>query len=186
MNAEVTLGETVVAVYPQRVSYLVNRSIPAIHAVLRQAQVSDLDGDLPTVLRQVGQAGAYDILVALAPTIAKRITRPQFCGFVTDEAMAAGDYDPEAACDPTFDEIVEAFKVVGRVNGMENLLSVGRLLGKAIDPRLIRAEINLAVANSIGSLNSPRTSGGSDSTSSTTSPPTSPVSEASPSTDSTD
>lgn len=181
MNAEVTLGDVTVPVYPQRVSYLVNKTVPAIHEVLNGAQVADLTADLATVLRQIGQGGAYDILTAACPTLAKRMPRYVFCGFPSQAAMDAGEYDPDLASDPTLDEIVEAFKVVGRVNGMENILSAGKLLGKAIDPRLLKAEVSLAVANFIGSQNLQPTSGESDSTSSTPTSPTSTESEASPS-----
>jgi hypothetical protein len=183
---EVTFGDPAkdgitIPVYAQRVSYIINRAIPAIYDVLTAAQVTNLSGDVSEILTQVGHSGAYDILVALAPSVGKRMTRAQFCGFVSDEAMAAGDYDESLAMDATIDEMVAAFKTVFQVNGMDSLVSAGKLLGKAIDPSLIKAEIGLTVANYIGSQRSQQPSGGSDLTSSTASPPTSEASEESPS-----
>lgn len=186
---EVTLGEAVIPVYPQRVSYLTNRTVPAVIEVLESARVSltDIaDTDIATVVRRVGYEGVYDLLVSAAPSIAKRLPKYTFCGFASQEAMDADEYDEDAAADPTLDEIVEAFKVVARVNGLDSVVSVGKLLGKAIDPRLLRAEVSLALAGFIGSRSSQPQSGESPSTSSTPTSPTPTESEGSPSPASTD
>ena len=91
--------------------------------------------------------------------------------------MAGDEYDEEQDVSPTLPEIREAFVVAIKVNGIDELAK----LGKVIDPRLIRAQVNAAIASSIDSPSSPPTNGRSPLTTSTTSDRTSTVSADSPS-----
>ena len=163
MPDRVTLGSVEVDVFPQRHAYLVRRIGPAVQAVLDRGQAVTADN----LLAFVGE-GAYDVLSALIPNLEKRMPRWQFLGYGSQAACDTGEYDDAVDESPSLPEIREAFVVAARVNGIDELAK----LGKVIDPRLIRAQVNSAIANSIDSPTSPVMSGGSDSTSSGVTSPT--------------
>ena len=176
MPESITLGGVELAVLPQRHAYLSNRLGPAIqHAVERG------EGLTSDKLMEFAGDGVYDVLCALIPQLAKRMPRWQFLGYGSQTDLDAGEYVEESDESPTLPEIREAFVVAARVNCIDEL---GKLLGKVIDPQLMRAQVNLALANSLASPNSPTLSGGSESTSSGTTSPTSTGSEDSQSLDS--
>jgi len=173
MNAEVTLGTVTVPVYPQRIGYLENRIGPAVQAALSRGE-----GLSASDLMPASKEAAYDLLVALIPTLDKRLSLWQFCAYGSAEAMAAGEYDEALDESPTLPEILDAFDVGLRVSGITRL---GELLGKVVDPRLLKARINLAIADLDTSPNSPSPSGESPSTTSGQPTPTSTESTDSPS-----
>ena len=172
MNVEVTLGEVTVPVYPQRHAYLTRRIAPAIQAAVARGEGVTADSFL-----DFAGEGVYDLLSALMPNLEKRMPRWQFLGFGSEQAMTDNAYEPDDDTSPTLPEIREAFVVAIKANGIDELAK----LGKVIDPRLIRAQVNSAIANSIDSQNSPPTNGGSPLTTSGTKAPTSTPSEDSPS-----
>lgn len=171
-QVEITLGGVTVPVYAQRHAYLTNRLGPTVQAIVKRGEnLTESD-----VLAFLGE-GVYDALVALIPTVGKRIPRWQFRGFASAEAEAADEYDPEADESPTVPEIREAFATAIRVNGLDVL----KAAGSVVDPKLLRALISERLAESIASPSSPPPNGGSELTSSTPSSPTSTASEDSPS-----
>jgi len=168
----VTLGNVEVPIYAQRHAYLARRIGPAVQAVIDRGQAVTADN----LLAFAGDS-AYDVLAALIPNLEKRMPRWQFLGYGSQAALDADEYDDTVDVSPSLPEIREAFVVAARVNGIDELAK----LGKVIDPRLIRAQVNSAIANSIDSPSLPATSGGSDSTTSGATSPISTESEASPS-----
>lgn len=169
---EVTLGDVTVPVYPQRHAYLANRIGPAITQAISRGE--GLTADM-----FAGQAAeaAYDALSALIPNLAARMPRYQFCGYGSKAAYDEDHYVEEDDKSPSLPEIIDAFKVGIRVNGLDEVAK----LGKVLDTRLLKAMLNKAVADTITSTSSPSASGASESMSSGVPTPTSTESEDSPS-----
>lgn len=167
----ITLGGAEITVTPQRHAYLSRRVGPAITAVLARGEGITAD----TLVEFAGE-GVYDLLTALIPSMEKRMPRWQFMGYGSQAALDGDEYDEAGDESPTILEIKEAFVVGLRVNGIDELVK----LGKVLDPALLRATVNRAVAttieNSINSPSSPFTNGTPPSTSSGTTDPT-PVNE---------
>jgi hypothetical protein len=173
MDAEVTLGGVTVPVIPQRHAYLARQIGPAIQGVIARGEGLSVDA-----LLDFAGEGVYDLLSALIPTLPKRMPRWQFLGFASADAMAADEYDELLDESPTLPEIKTAFMVAIRVNGIDELAK----LGKLIDPRLLRSQVTSAIANAYtASPSLPPTNGGSPSTSSGASDQTSTANEDSPS-----
>ncbi len=172
-DVTVKLGEHELTVYAQRHAYLQNRLGKLVAGLMERGQGLDTDG----LLGFVGDS-AYDVLCALIPAVQTRIPRYEFAGYVSQEAMDADEYDPEADRSPTVPEIREAVRVAIDVNGLDVL---GKL-GSIVDPTLLRAELNvrLVEAMSSGSANSRAENGESASTSSSATTPTSTANEGSP------
>lgn len=159
MAEEIQLGSVRVPVLAQKHAYLAHRIGPAIQSAVERGE-----GLTPDGLMNWAADGAYDLLCALIPTLKSRMPRHVFAGYSSPEAHDAGDYDEAEDESPSIPEIREAFAVGLRVNGIDELMK----LGKLVDPRLLRAELNSRIARSIDSQTSPSLSGGSDSTSSST------------------
>jgi hypothetical protein len=169
MPETITLGAVEIDVLPQRHAYLSNRLGPAIQQAFNRGEGLTADG-----LIEFAAEGTYDVLCALIPKLSQRMPRWQFLGYGSQTALDAGEYDEATDESPTLPEIREAFVVALRTNCIDEL---GKLLGKVVDPQLIRGQVNLAVANSLASPSLPSTSGGSESTSSGPTSPTSTASE---------
>jgi hypothetical protein len=133
-----------------------------------------------SILEWAGSS-AYELLVALIPTVGKRMPEYEFFGFPSKEAYDNGNYDEEADDSPTIPEIANAFEVAIRVNKFD-LLSV---IKNIIDPKELRSPISKRIAEAIsrGSQNSQQQNGTSPLMSSMTSPPTSTENGVSPSPD---
>lgn len=171
---EIILGDVTVPVYPERHARLSRKLGPAFARALSRGE-----GISPDKLMVAAGDGAYDTLAALISNLEKRMPRYRFMGYSSQAAYDAGEYDEDLdEFSPSLPEIKEAFVVALRVNG---LTDIGEALGKVIDSRLVKAQINRMIATSISSPNSQLTSGESTSTSSGQTSPTSPASEASPS-----
>lgn len=182
---EVTLGSVTVPVVPQKHAYLRERLGPAFRAAFDGAENLTVDH----VLEWAGD-GVYTILCALIPALPSRMPAFVFAGYHSAEAQAAGEYDPALDESPSIPEIRNAVTLALKVNGIDELMSLGKGL---IDPRLFRAILNQKLAEiadsptpSTGSPTSPSLSGESDSTSSSTTHPTSTENSDSPSPASTD
>lgn len=173
MATEVTLGGVTVSVVPQRHAYLKYRLGPTITAALKRGE-----GVAGAEILDVLDEGVYDILCALIPALSSRLPLWQFLGFGSAEALATGEYDETADQSPDIPEIEAALKTALQVNGIDRLLELGKAV---IDPRLVKAQVNAAIAEAIDSSTSPSPSGASPSPSSTTTAPTSTESEGSPS-----
>lgn len=169
---EITLGDTTVPVYPERHARLSRKLGPAFVRALSRGEGIDADK-----LMVAAGDGAYDALAALISNLEKKLPRYRFMGYPSQTAYDAGEYDEDLdEWSPSLPEIKEAFVVALRVNG---LTDIGEALGKVIDSRLVKAQINRMIATSISSPSSQLTSGESASTSSGTSLPTSTESEGS-------
>lgn len=165
---EVNLGEHSIPCYAQRHAYLTNRVGKFVDRLA--GGVGDVDG-VADVVGFLGDS-AYDVLCALIPNLSKRIPRYEFAGYGSQEAFDTKDYDPELDKSPTFPEIVAAFETAIAVNRFD----VFKALKGLVDPKMLRADLNLWMSQQIsGSLpNSPSPSDGSArSTSSGTTVPTS-------------
>jgi hypothetical protein len=176
----ITLGGVDVNVVAQRHAYVSRCIGPAFASVVAKSQ--DVSAEITGIEQVLDFAGesAYDLLIVLIPSLEKGIPKWQFMGFASQAAMDAGDYDRHADDSPTYPEIVNAFAVGLRVNGIDKL-------GKVIDPAYLRAQLNMLIATALStsSATSPSTNGTSPSTSSGTTPPASTENTDSPSLEST-
>jgi len=171
--SEVTLGGVTVLVVPQKHAYLTHRLGPAITQALQAGE-----GIAPDKMLEWIGNGVYDALCALIPALGSRMSQWQFMGYGSAEAMASGTYDEAADQSPSILEIKEAITVGMAVNGIDELVKLGKSL---IDPRLAKAQINSVIAEAIDSSTSPSRTGDSPSPSTTTTAPTSTESADSPS-----
>ena len=171
MPDTVKLGDHTIPVIPQRHAYLTHRLGPAFVNALSSG--SEITAE--SVLDWAG-GGTYDVLCVLIPAVRERIPRHEFLGFKDADALAADLYDENADKSPDLTEIIAAFRVALKVNGIDELVSLGKGI---FDPKLVKAKINLALAEAFDSQNSPLTSGASDSTSSSTTRRTSSAKRAS-------
>lgn len=173
MAQEVTLGGVVVEVIPQRHAYLTHRLGPAFMEAFGRG--NDIT---PGALFDWAGEGTYDVLAALIPTLPRAIPKHVFMGLPDEDA----EFDEKVAallegC-PTIPEIITAFRVAMQVNGINDLVSLGKGM---FDPRWLRARIQLALADHFDSPSLPIERGESPSTSSLTTPPNSNESGESPS-----
>ncbi len=144
-----------VPVYGQRHAHLTNK-LRKFFRALTTLQAG-LDGPEDFVSALGDQA--YELLAVAVPTYTKRCPKYEFCGYGSQEAMEAEDYDEKDDASPTFPEILTAFEVAAVVNRFD----VFKMIGRVVDPKLLKAWINtqLAVAISNGSLSLPAAPGGS-------------------------
>ncbi|HZL18624.1 MAG TPA: hypothetical protein VFG23_12855 [Polyangia bacterium] len=159
MPTEVTLGDVTVPVYPARWRYIENRLGDVMTALVERGEGIEADA----ILSYVGE-GAYDLLTALIPNLAKRLTREE--------------YMDEETC-PTVPEIRAAIRVALEVNELSDLPG---MVGKALGPagvNYLRADL-LQKMVSGDSPSSPAESGDSQPTSSGPTSPTSTENEGSP------
>lgn len=181
MTDKVTLGDHEIEVYPQRHAYITNKVTKVLTKVMEQGGDIAEAGDLAAFLGD----SAYAMLTAMLPAYGKRCPEYEFKGFVSKEAMDAGDYDEDNDKSPTFPEQIAAFEVIARVNRFDIL----KVVKNVIDPKAVKAVISLKVAQwmeSGGSLTELSPMGGSAaSTSSSTTDPTSTESTGSPGNEST-
>lgn len=161
----VKLGEAEVPVYPQRHAYLTNKlgkwfSAFAEGATKEGTETIAFFGDQ-----------AYDVLCVLIPAYGKRVSRHEFAGYGSAEAMEAGDYREEDDKSPSVPELVDAFETAKEVNRFD----VFGAIFKIVDPQMLRSLVNQQVAERIlkSSQSSLPQNGESDQTSSGTTPPTS-------------
>jgi hypothetical protein len=93
------------------------------------------------------------------PYLLQRLPEHTFRGFASQADMEAGEFDERAAmAAPSMGQIRQAFKVALDANGLD----ASGLLGKWVDPTVLRPAITLRVAEWISttSPSSPSTSGG--------------------------
>lgn len=163
---KITLGEHEVDVLAQRHAYLENKLGKWFGTFVESSQGLD-SGQLLNFLG----GNVYEVLSTLIPTLPKRMPSWEFDGFGSAEAAANKDYDETLDKSPTVPEIIEAFEAAIEVNRFD----IFKVLGKIVDPQMLRALINerIAAAVSNQSQNSPLPSGESDQTNSGTTAPTS-------------
>lgn len=169
-HPEITLGEHTLPCYPQRHAYLANRLGRFVETLADNAGEIESAGDVAGLLGD----SAYDVLCALIPNLGKRMSRHEFAGYGSEAQMEAGDYDEREDHSPTFPEIVHALETAVAVNRFDVLKVVGRV----IDPKLLKAEISLKVSEMIsgGLQSSPSPNGASAPSGSGTTEPTLEVS----------
>lgn len=168
MNMEkVTLGDHEVDVYPQRHAYLTNK-LASFFGELVQTD-TDVD-DAAAVVKLLGDR-TYDLLGVVLPQYTKRCPRWEFAGYGSQEAFDNREYDERQDKSPSFPEMVNAFETAARVNRFDVL----KVLGKVIEPKMMKAWINSKIAEAISSdsASSPATRAGSPA--STSSGATSPA-----------
>lgn len=167
---KIKLGSHELDVYPQRHAYLTNK----LGTYVDRLAGSDLELSDAAGLAAFLGSEAYDLLIILIPQYGKRCPRYEFLGFTSQEAADKNEYIEENDESPTFHEIIEAFTVSAQVQRFDTL----KILGKVIDPKLIRGWINAKLAEtleksaSLQSLNA----GAETQTSSSQKSPTSTVS----------
>jgi hypothetical protein len=134
----VQLGEHSYAVYAQRVGYLENKLGRTLDRL-----VSGNVTDGASIVAMLGEQ-VHGVLGVFLPRL---MPLHEFRGYVSPEALAAGDYQPEADSSPTVPEIRSAFETVLRVNGFDLLQGLGKLL----DTDLLKAAASSAVARQLTS-----------------------------------
>lgn len=165
----VVLGEHTYEVFPQRHAYLNHRLGQWFDSL---QNVSAGASDVSTLHDFLGLIGdrAYDLLKVMIPDL---MPEYEFSGFATQEALDAGDYKEQYDRSPTYDELFGAFQVCLKVNRLDALKN----LGKAVDPRIIRAYLTQAVGTFLSRANSESSSPDATAGPLTTSGLTSPTSE---------
>lgn len=171
-EVEVTLGDHTVPVYPQRHAYLTNHLTKFIESLTKQDINTESPGDV------IGFLGGrvYDLFAVALPTYVKRCPRWEFMGYGSAEAYEAQEYVEADDKSPTVPEQVTAFEVAARVNRFD----IFTIIGKVVDPNLLKSWFNDQLARMIltGSASLPSTNGGSEtSTPSGTTPSTSTENE---------
>lgn len=103
----------------------------------------------------------YYLFCTFIPNLPERMPEWEFWGYSSRDAYESGDFDPErdgkeAA---TFTQWLDAFDVIVEVHGGKRFMD---MLGGVFDPKLLRAEMSLALSEwreSIGSPSSPGRNG---------------------------
>lgn len=142
----VTLGEHTYEVFPQRHAYL-NHKLGKWFESLQDVSegASNVEG-LHDFLSLIGDR-AYGLLSVMIPDL---MPEHEFCGYATKEAFEAKDYDERYDKSPSYPEVFAAFSTCLTVNKLDEL----RKLGKAVDPRIIRAYLTQAVGGFLSQRNS--------------------------------
>jgi hypothetical protein len=127
----VELGEHSYTIYPQRHAYLTHKLGNAL-ADLQDAEALGAEGieDFVSVLG----TRAYGLLRVFIPAL---MPEYEFRGFATEEAMADDAYDEQYDRSPTFAQIVEAFQLGLKVNRLDLLKN----LGKVVNAELMQAYV---------------------------------------------
>lgn len=160
----VTLGDTQYEVIPQRIGWLRSRLGVAL------GQLSNLQLDSDNVVGMLG-ARVYSVLQVFIPDLMEEW---EFQGFPTREAMEKDEYDPDYDRSPTASQIKEAFAAATKVNEIDLLKHLGKLIG----PEVIRGWMAGIMADE---LTARRTMRDSESPSVTTGPDTPSTTSGSPS-----
>lgn len=168
-----------IPVYPQKWAYLTNRSTKTIVKVISSTEDLTIQKDLGATIFEWAGSSAYQLLVAMIPSVAKRMPEYEFHGFNSREAWEAGDYEEENDPSPTVPEVIDAFNVAMRVNRFD----LAGVLKNLIDPKELKGPITKRLVEAISkdSPNSQQQNGESDPTTSLTTPPTSTENGESPS-----
>lgn len=168
--AEVKLGERSLPLVGQPWAAILHE-FGAIYDRIRE-DGGELDTDHLDAAGIVGFLGkyAYDALEVFIPKLSDYdMPRWRFLGYRSRDAMDAGDYSRADDKSPSFPQIIEAFEAAFATNGGQRLIG---MLGKVIEPEILRAETSLALSEwrerQSGSPNSPGTSGTSVTTTSGT------------------
>jgi hypothetical protein len=185
-STEITLGlgdgEIAVPVYERSVPYVLNR-VGRFLDELQHLGTLDTEANVDSLIALLG-GQTYGALCALIPNLPARMPEHAFRGYASEAAMAAGDFDEDAAeRAPSMRQIREAFQAAVTVHGLDFL----GLVKQWADPQILRPAINVRVAEWISgtSLSSPSENGATTpaaSGASSTSQPTSSATalEASP------
>lgn len=161
-------------VYPQTWPRIVNR-LGRLYDHVRKSggELRTDDLDAQSLVAFLGEH-TYEALCVFIPNLPQRMPEYRFAGFGSQDAFEARDYDERQDQAPTFPQMFTAFEICFEVNGGKRFLD---MLGKAFDPKLLRAEMSLALSEwregRSGSLSSPGANGPSLPTSSGTTDPTS-------------
>lgn len=116
---DVTVGDYVYRVVPQRIGYLRSK----FGLALQGLDTADLSTG--NFLETLGDR-VYNVLQVFIPDLMPRYT---FLGFATEEAMEAGDYNPEYDHSPSATQVKEALLTGAEVNEIDLLKHLGKLIG---------------------------------------------------------
>lgn len=151
-------------VYPQTWPRIVKK-LGRLYDKVRASGAS-IDGENLDAGALVASLGdyTYEALTIFIPNLPERMPEWKFAGYGSPDAAAAGDYDERLDQAPTFPQIIAAFETCFAVNGGKRFLD---MLGGVFDPKLLKAEMSLALSEwresqSIGSPSLPSTNSGSD------------------------
>lgn len=159
-DATITLGAHSYKVVAQPLAYLemalgdVFGTLSTVSGAEDLATVS-VTADKPAARQGFGEIAGpgYDILNVFIPDL---MPEHEFRGFASEEAFAGNVRDLETArLAPTVPQIVDAFETVFKVNRLD----VIQHLGKVIDPKLIQAFMKTAIGDSVSGLLSSSPSG---------------------------
>jgi hypothetical protein len=166
---KIKLGAREYTVRPQKVGYLIHHLGPDLQSAL----TADIDVENPG---EVLGVKARDVLAVFIPDL---MPGYEFVGFSSQEAMDAGEYDPDGDRSPEPLQVEHAFKVASDVNGGQVFSHLKGLIGpklwesaRAFMAAKLTEEGGPLSKISTSSQTSPSTNGDSGSTSSTTTPPT--------------
>jgi hypothetical protein len=163
--AVVVLGDVEYRIVPQRIGHL------RTQLGLALGNLEGLQLESANVLDLLGQR-AYAVLKAFVPDV---MPEWEFHGYATRETWEAGDYNPEYDRSPTPPQLREAFTVASRLNEIDLVKHLGKLIG----PEILQGFVAGLAADTLDKRRSeplPNSSPESTDTPSTTSGPQNPTS----------
>lgn len=132
-QVKVKLGDSEYVVVPQRIGRL-EHQLQGLLGDLASASDSDNTGDF---LQKLGTRG-YEVLHVFIPDI---MPEHRFRGYASAAALEKGEYSDEDDQSPSFDQIVDAFNAVMRVNRVDVFGGLKNVLGPDFLRALIRSRL---------------------------------------------
>ncbi len=154
---EITIGAHEYTVVAQPLAYLemeLGDVFAGLSGVDKPADLADVvtenatSTDTPAARQGFGEVAGpgYDILKVFIPDL---MPEYEFRGFASEDAFANGVRDRAAArCAPTVPQVVEAFEVIFKVNRLD----VVKHLGKVIPKGLVEKFLKQAIGDSVSAL----------------------------------
>lgn len=134
-SEHVILGDRTYEMWPQQIGHLRSGLGVAL------GNIADLELTGGNVINMLGEK-VHATLKVFIPDL---VSEWEFQGFATKEALEKDDYNPEYDNSPTPGQIKEAFQVASRLNEVDLLKHLGKLIG----PDLIRPYIAGLMAESL-------------------------------------
>lgn len=156
-HPHVQLGAHSLPVYPQPWRRVVKRLGRSLDAIRAASGDEGFDADV-----FVGALGGrlYETFEAFIPKLKEFLPEYEFNGYTSPVAWQNDNYDEDNDPSPTFPQFIDAVELFVEINGGNRFLAY---LGKVFDPKMIRAEMSLALSEwreglSMQSPSSPGTS----------------------------
>lgn len=157
-HPHIALGDKSLPVYAQPFRRIVKR-LGSVMDALRDSTDDAQGFDTEQFVGSLGDK-LYETLVTFVPKLPEFLPEFEFNGYASPVAMKEDNYDEDNDPSPTLPQFIDAFDTIIEVNGGKRFLD---MLGKVFDPKMLKAEMSLALSElreglSTGSQNSSTTS----------------------------